>query len=274
VNNVDPTGLCVNRRVGEPVPTGNESETLLCRSNVSVLRQNFGITLTQEDGLNFDEEWTTTRVENVIAAVRQISNSFRPNYRAVADGTRIIIRDADRTNCGQTPGSDSISLYRCGSNFDDPYTVNNIIHEFGHIFINRVGRSINDNWDRIEILSGKRGVIQADSDAGFGSVRRENPSTDISEQIPDMYMYWVTGASFASDEVGELRSAFSEGNDLEFEGGDVSNPGFARYAGQINQGVSNTTGNTVVSNDPALTLVNQLNGGCHNNITMALTHNL
>jgi RHS repeat-associated protein len=274
VNNTDPSGLCVNRRINEPVPPGSESETLLCRANVSVLQSNFGITLTQEEALDFDDVWTTTRVENVFTAVRSISDSFRPNYRAVADGTSLIIREAQQTNCGQTPGRESISLYRCGENFDNPYTVNNIIHEFGHIFINRVGRSIIENWDMIEVFSGKRNVIQADSDAGFGAVRRENPSTEIAEQIPDMYMYWVTDASFSSDEIGELRRSFSDGVDLDLNGTEVVNPGFAGYAGQINRGASNSSDNTLVSGASSRALVDQLNSGCSNGVATTILNQI
>ena len=240
-NAVDPSGKCLYRNLTD-LQNGTQAsqqEIDTCKSNVSVLQSRYGITLTQEDNLEFDTVWTISQVANFFQASTIINERYSASGLAFSDvfgGTSMTLRQGGSTSyCGSTPSTDNISWYPC-SGFNDPYSVDNIIHELGHILQNRAGnidgKSMAEMWDLAERRSGLGSQISGNSGLGFENpdfrqnarAQQLNPGDRLFEEISDMYLFWVRGYPFsiralpgsAERRVGTLRRQFTVGGTYLF----------------------------------------------------------
>lgn len=236
----------------------SSEETVQCRQRALSLCNTYGIELTQLESLEFDNVWTTTRVGSVWDAVRAASNKMLENGTAFVNtlqGFEIEIRGGSLTSpygtgrpCASTSSGTKMSLYNC--NFDDPWTRNNFIHEFGHILVHRAG-GILQNWESIQ--QHFDASVQTDilfSNPFLGFFRRENAftitmedfaklsegdqreyrQTRLTEDVADMFLSWADGG-FSGDEVGRRRREFVEGITSSFvDGTRIENIGMAGWA--------------------------------------------
>lgn len=228
INNTDPSG----RRICSDAGSG-ESALYTCVDQVNDLRTNFGIRLGEEEGLSERlqplSNWTTQRVASLYAAVQAINRSLGGNTRRAIGDTEIrLLSQGSGRAAAVTTRCDLISLYL---NFvgasDHVHTVDNLIHEFGHIVTlspptGRVANSeargpANDMqnrpvalWEQIKIYRGM-GV-----EDGWSIINRQSESSDAAEVVPDMFLYWVQGYPFTTDEdnFGQARNAFMGGGDI------------------------------------------------------------
>jgi hypothetical protein len=222
---------------------------------VQTLNNVFSLTLTQEEALEFDDVWTTTRVQSVYDAVLAISQAYVQRGLSFGDvfgGTSMTMRSAAQSYCGLTPGTDNISWYQC-SGFNDPYSRDNVIHELGHILQNRAGSingfTMSGTWDAIERRSEYQDAITRNPGFGFATpgLRQNaragelNPDDRLAEEVSDMFLFWVTGYAFSSGDddngqIGNLRSTFVNGGTIDFDaavGGPIENPGIIGWSSRI-----------------------------------------
>lgn len=271
-NMVDLDGTCANRTLGEPA---SRDETTRCRRLVGALRGvTYRVTLTQDEGLEFDDVWTTTRVDQVWEAVRAIDSAYKSqnlDFLSVLGDMSMTMKGASQSYCGLTPGSTNISWYQCAG-FNNPYSADNIIHELGHILQNRAG-SINGfsmaaTWDAIERRSQFQDEIEVNPGLGFatpqlrqnGRALALNPQDRWAEEVSDMFLFWTRGYGFSTRDddngmVGDLRRAFVNGETIAFDeanGGPVENPGIVGWSMQA----SGTRGSEATN--PGTTLIDFL----------------
>jgi len=231
----------------------SDEETTQCRQRALSLCDTYGIELTQYEGLEFDNVWTTRRVGNVWDAVQVVSSKLIANgtfFVQTLKGFEIEIRGGELPSggCAATPSGTKISLYNC--NPDDPWTRNNFIHECGHILIHRSG-GILENWRSIQQQFDE--AVQNDilfDMPRIGFNLRENVltisiedyqakteteqdlyrTTRLTEDVADMFLNWVAGG-FPNDEVGNRRREFVQGITSIFEDGTrIENIGMAGWA--------------------------------------------
>jgi RHS repeat-associated protein len=226
VNNTDPSGMVV---CSDLEPTAAQRGE--CFRKLFDLSQNFGITLTEEESLSprTKENWTSARVNNVYAAVQAINAKLGGNTRrAIGDTELRLLAQGSGREAAVTTRCDLLSLYL---NFvgasDHVHSVDNLIHEFGHIVTLSppVGRTTNSEalgpanemenrpvalWPQIQNYRGF-GV-----EDGWDVRQRESESSDPAEVVPDMFLYWVQGYGFPPDEdhQGQARSTFVNGGNI------------------------------------------------------------
>jgi len=255
VNFTDPFGLCSKSNADTDA---SKEETGICLQRALSLCETYGIELTESEGLEFDNVWTTSRVNNLWQAVQSVSRKLINNGTFFVDtlaGFEIEIRGGSLSSggCAATPSGTKMSFYNC--NPDDPWSVNNFIHEFGHILIHRAG-DILGNWESIEqkFSAEIQQLILTDAFVGFQPGSRQNTfrstlkayealtpddqvkykTTILTEDVADMFLNWVVG-SFANDEtnVGIRRSEFVEGLPSKFDDGtQIENIGMKGWAAQ------------------------------------------
>jgi RHS repeat-associated protein len=227
VNNTDPSGMVV---CSDLEPTAAQRGE--CFRKLFDLSQNFGITLTEEEALSptSKENWTSARVNNVYAAVQAINGRLGGLTNQAIGGTEMRL-------VSQSPGSEAARTTLCnvmslfltfsGSTPNYVHSVDNLIHEFGHIITLSppVGRTANSEaigpatempnrpvalWQQIQNYRG------FGEENGWDPSRRQNPSSSAAEVVADMFLYSVQGYGFTQDQdnIGQARSAFMSGGDI------------------------------------------------------------
>jgi RHS repeat-associated protein len=227
VNNTDPSGM---RVCSDLTQAANPTELRTCVRNVTDLRRNFGIRLREGEGLSDNlNNWTSQRINNLHAAVHAINAKLGGLTQQAIGDTFIRLES-------QSPGSEAARTTLCNVmslflNFsgasDHVHTVDNIIHEFGHVITLSppVGRTANSEaigpatempnrpvalWQQIQ------NYRAFDEGLGWNPEERENPSTIPAEVVADMFLYWVRGYPFTQDQdnIGQARSAFMNAGDI------------------------------------------------------------
>lgn len=249
--NTDPSGFCTKRTLNEAETDFNVIQR--CQTQVANLNNLFEVGLTQVDGLEFNDVWTTTRVQNVYSAVLAVAYRYSTigfSFANIFGGMTMTIQTEAQRYCGLTPGSENISWYQCSDGNNDPYSRDNVIHELGHILQNRAGNingfSMPATWDAIERRSQYQDEIIQNPGLGFSNpVLRQNGRALVlnendrwAEEVSDMFLFWVAGYGFSSGgglngEIGDLRRAFINGETLEYaqrDGGNIENPGMVGWA--------------------------------------------
>ncbi len=238
----------INRAIDTPA---NLIEIVKYYIQRGILWKNFGVFLENNRILNRNG-WTTTRVNNVFEAVIKINDKYQQfnlQFRDIFADVILRIDPTHKNYCGSTAGPNSITWYQC-TGFNDPYSVDNIIHEFGHILQNRAGRingfSMSGYWDMIERRSVLQDSIISNPLLGFSTPENRqnsraqalNPSDRLAEEVADMFLYWIRDYPFADGEdlngqVGNLRQTFVNGGLLDFpqaNGGPLENPGIITWS--------------------------------------------
>src|SRR5690606_12620909 len=176
------------------------------------------------------ENWTSARVNNVYAAVQAINAKLGGNTRSAIGNTELrLLSQGSGSEAAVTTRCDLISLYLNfqGSLGDHVHTVDNLIHEFGHVITLSppVGRITNSEaigpaddmqnrpvalWNQIQTYR------NFGEDNGWNTDERENPSVSPAEVVADMFLYWVQGYPFPSDQdnYGQTRSSFVNGGNI------------------------------------------------------------
>jgi hypothetical protein len=144
--------------------------------------------------------------------------------------------------CATTESSTNIDWGSCLE--DDPYSVFNIIHEFGHVLQFRNDEvypsalssdapttgeyeRLRETWDRMLIL--KQGHARYDEglfedvQAGFATFGRQNTGQggrNSDEEVADMFLFWIDPSlTFDRSPAGQLRLQFVDGFSTDnFEG--------------------------------------------------------
>lgn len=281
VNNTDPSGMVVCSDL-EPT-TAQRGE---CFRKLFELSQNFGITLTEEEGLSptTKEHWVSARVNNVYAAVQAINGRLGGLTNQAIGGTEMRL-------VSQSPGSEAARTTLCNVmslflNFsgasDHVHTVDNIIHEFGHVITLSppVGRTANSEsigpatemlnrpvalWNQVQNYRGF-----SENDGWEDLSKRQNPSGSAAEVVADMFLYWVQGYPFTQDEnnIGQARSSFTNGGDIPGSDGNpltriddgsvIRSAGITAWAGNAScaGAAGASAGESSLANDPYLLAAN------------------
>jgi RHS repeat-associated protein len=250
INATDPSGMLI---CSDMYAANNRDGFISCVRQVIDLHRTYEITLTDDVNL---ERWTSARVNNMYQAVLAIAAKYRSEgleFKSIFMGTTQTIIDSEPTPyCAITPGRDNISWYNC-QGYNNPYSQDNIIHEFGHILQNRAGNvnnhSMSATWDALERGSTLQEEIIANPGLGFAtpllrqnarSLQGLNPGDRTAEEVSDMFLFWVRGYGFSTGTsedglVGVLRQAFVDGVTVEFDApprniGNVDNPGIVGWS--------------------------------------------
>lgn len=207
------------------------TETKQCRYNVEVLRKSYGINLATKSG-SFDDNWTTTRVYNVLDAMGTIGNRIggASRVKRAFGNTTLSAGAGGLVGCASTESGTSIDWGECAG-ADDPYSTFNIIHEFGHVLKFRndgyASGTPRQVWDRMLSLTQPtplEGLNYYTDErsaffpihAGFSTTARQNRGEggrNHDEEIADMFLFWVVSElSFdLTSDAGRLRQQFVDG---------------------------------------------------------------
>lgn len=237
VNNTDPSGTSIcSDLTQESNPTGLHN----CLSHVGQLRRDFGIRFREGDDLSDNlSNWTSQRVNNVYSAVQAINAKLGGLTRQAIGDTFIRLEaETSGTEAARTTLCNVMSLFLNFSGASNhTHTVNNLIHEFGHIITleSPTGRTANSEtigpsaemagrpaalWEQVQI---NRGFAET---LGWDASSRENHTDLPAEVVADMFLYWVQfSAPFTQDDqhIGQARSAFINGGDIPNSSGDPLN---------------------------------------------------
>ncbi len=226
VNNTDPSGT---RICSDVTQENNPQELHVCLRNVGRLRRNFGIRFRDDTSDNLSN-WTSQRVNNVYNAVQAISEKLGGLTRqAIGDTVIQLVGESEGTEAARATRCDLLTLFL---NFPEAsnhvHTVNNLIHEFGHLITlsSPTGRIANSEalGPATEILNrpvelwrqvqNNRGFSET---LGWDASSRENHTDLPAEVVADMFLYWVQfNSPFPQDAqfIGQARSAFINGGDI------------------------------------------------------------
>ena len=272
INNTDPSGTVVCSDLDAATP-GRRA----CVQQVLDLYQNFGISLTEDVDLSSatKNRWTSPRVNNVYTAVQAINNRLGGNTRkAIGDTELQLIPGSDQEEAAVTTRCNLVSLYlNVKGDADHVHTVDNLIHEFGHVITvdPPIGRTINSSSRKgssAEIanrplalwldVANLRGFDEGLGWGGAGQLdHRQHAIADVSrdvssaaEVVADMFLYSVQGYPFSQNDhnIGQARSSF-------INGGNIPNPDgnpLARGDGSVvySAGITTWAGNATCSGTP------------------------
>lgn len=238
INNTDPSGLrtCSDAKNGEPA-------LYTCVDRITDLRTNFGIVLTEEEGLSERlqplSNWTTQRVANVYTAVQLMSARLGGNTRrAIGDTELRLVQEGTGYGAARASLCNLIRLFLNFTTADGQritnniHSVDNIIHEFGYIVtlsppVGRIANSealgpADDMQNRPVAL-----WAQIQNNRGFKETEGWNPEYRIGEEdtsaevVPDMFLYWINyGFTEDDNNFGQARSAFMNGGDIPKSNGE------------------------------------------------------
>lgn len=287
VSHTDPSGMMV---CSDLEPTSAQRRE--CFRKVIDLLLNFDIRLTEEEALSprAKDNWISPRVNNVYAAVQAINERLGGLTNQAIGGTELRL-------VSQSPGSEAARTTLCnvmslflnfsGGTPNWVHSVDNLIHEFGHVITLSppVGRALNSEAigpaaemaDRPVALWGQvQNYRGFDEGRGWNTGERENPSTSAAEVVADMFLYWVQGYPFIEDDqhTGQARSAFMNGGDIPANNGSpltrindntlindgsvIRSAGITTWAGNAScaGATGENAGDTSLANDPYLQAAN------------------
>ncbi|MBK8139223.1 MAG: RHS repeat-associated core domain-containing protein [Chloroflexi bacterium] len=287
LNSTDPSGMVVCSDLKPTVAQRGE-----CFRKLFDLWLNFGITLTEEEALSpgAKENWTSARVNNVYAAVHAINGRLGGLTNQAIGGTEMrLVSQSPGSEAARTTLCNVISLFLnfSGSTPNYVHSVNNLIHEFGHVITLSppVGRTANSEAIGPATGMPNRPVAlwqQIQNYRGFGEENgwdpqfRQNPSPSAAEVVADMFLYRVQGYPFTQDQqnYGQARSAFMSGGDIPGRDGNplrrindntpvndgsvIRSAGITAWAANAScAGASGTSaGDSSLANDPYLQAAN------------------
>jgi RHS repeat-associated protein len=284
VSHTDPSGMMV---CSDLEPTSAQRRE--CFRKVIDLLLNFDIRLTEEEALSprAKDNWISPRVNNVYAAVQAINERLGGLTNQAIGGTELRL-------VSQSPGSEAARTTLCnvmslflnfsGGTPNWVHSVDNLIHEFGHVITLSppVGRALNSEAIGPAAEMANRPVAlwgQVQNYRGFDERegwedpnKRQNPSGCAAEVAADMFLYWVQGYPFTqdADNIGQARSAFMSGGDIPGRDGNplrrindntpisdgsvIRSAGIADWAGNANcaGAAGANAGDSSLENDPYL----------------------
>jgi RHS repeat-associated protein len=282
INKTDPSGMVVC----SDLPFTGQGE---CIRKVNELYRDFRITLTEDEALSpqTKEHWISARLNNAYDAVQAIKAKLGGLTQQAIGGTELrLVWQSPGTEAAQTTRCDLLSLFlNLPNSSDHVHSVDNLIHEFGHVLTlsSPTGRTANsettegpasDMENRPVALWGQ---IQAyrgfGENVGWNTDERESSSDSAAEVVADMFLYWVQGYSFDGDTVGQARSRFMDGGDIpDLNGNPLTRPlvegsnssdgsvirsaGIAAWARNASCSASAVPTGSALENDPYLLAAN------------------
>jgi RHS repeat-associated protein len=287
VNYGDPTGMVVCSYI----PGGTE-ERRTCVRKYQELSRNYGITLTEDATLSATKDnWISARVNNVYLAVQAIAEKLEGGTFQAIGGTEMrLLPQSPGEEASRASTCNRISLFLSyksgGTTYSNwVHTAPNIVHELGHIFTEFRNTAPQNAWR--EISRAKMGTeppttINDNQSGGIlGSQGwsdfnlRENQGKNsnlVAEVVADMFMFWVLGYAFSSDEWGQLRQDYVNGgpiHNISSRPVDGDNPlivsGMRQWAAEATP--CSTEGGNIISD---VELVDYLNNGACDSVDTIL----